>query len=165
MTPKSLLRAPELRLAAERDGTGHRRSTASFTRPSTIAAADKVRRVVLCSGKIYFDLLRRGASKIDDVAILRVEQLYPFPAQTLRAVLAPYRNAEVVWCQEEPREHGRLALRRPAHREACSARLEVRCKRARYVGRPRGGGDGDRPAAAAQLPSRRALVDARCAAI
>ena len=65
-------------------------------------------RVLVCSGKIYFDLLEaRRANKIKDIAIVRVEQLYPFPAEAMDAVLARYPNAlEIVWVQEEPRNQG-----------------------------------------------------------
>jgi 2-oxoglutarate dehydrogenase E1 component len=70
--------------------------------------ATAVRRVVLCSGKVYYDLARvRAEKKITDVAILRVEQLYPFPADDLARELATYPNAtEIVWAQEEPRNQG-----------------------------------------------------------
>ena len=67
----------------------------------------KVRRVILCSGKVYFDLVaERRKRKIDDIAILRIEQLYPFPFSRLGVRLSQYPNAEVVWCQEEPENMG-----------------------------------------------------------
>jgi len=73
----------------------------------SIAAPEQVRRVVLCTGKVFYDLLAaRREMGIDDVALVRVEQLYPFPAITLSRVLSPYANAEVVWCQEEPENMG-----------------------------------------------------------
>src|SRR5690606_20110819 len=67
-----------------------------------------VRRVVFCAGKVYFDLLEaRRADEVRDVAIVRIEQLYPFPAEQYAAVLRRYPNAtEVVWCQEEPQNQG-----------------------------------------------------------
>jgi 2-oxoglutarate dehydrogenase E1 component len=70
--------------------------------------ADQVRRVVLCSGKVYFDLLaERRQREIRDIAILRIEQLYPFPRRRLSRLLADYAQAdELVWCQEEPRNQG-----------------------------------------------------------
>jgi 2-oxoglutarate dehydrogenase E1 component len=66
-----------------------------------------VRRVILCSGKLYYDLLAHlEKMQGSDVAIVRLEQLHPFPAEALRAELAHYRDAEVIWCQEEPRNMG-----------------------------------------------------------
>jgi len=68
----------------------------------------KVERVVLCSGKVYYDLLeRRRAEEIDNVAIVRLEQLYPFPEEYVQDALAPYTNLkEMIWCQEEPMNMG-----------------------------------------------------------
>jgi 2-oxoglutarate dehydrogenase E1 component len=67
-----------------------------------------VDRVLICGGKVYFDLLEaRRANKIKDIAIVRIEQLYPFPTQAMDAVLARYPNAlDIVWVQEEPRNQG-----------------------------------------------------------
>jgi 2-oxoglutarate dehydrogenase E1 component len=72
------------------------------------ASPERVRRVLLCSGKVYYDLLlARGERKADDVAIVRVEQLYPFPAREIREALAPYpASAELYWVQEEPQNMG-----------------------------------------------------------
>jgi 2-oxoglutarate dehydrogenase E1 component len=70
--------------------------------------AEQIKRIVFCSGKVYFDLLesRRGDA-INDVAIVRIEQLYPFPTSEYAAVLRKYSNArEIVWCQEEPQNQG-----------------------------------------------------------
>jgi 2-oxoglutarate dehydrogenase E1 component len=68
---------------------------------------DAARQIVMCSGKVYYDLLeereRRG---ITDVHFLRLEQLYPFPSDALSKLLAPYRHCQLVWCQEEPRNMG-----------------------------------------------------------
>src|SRR5207342_559734 len=67
----------------------------------------KMKRVVLCSGKVYFDLYEeREKRAIDDVYLLRVEQLYPFPMKALVQELGRFKQAEVVWCQEEPRNMG-----------------------------------------------------------
>jgi 2-oxoglutarate dehydrogenase E1 component len=70
--------------------------------------ATKVRRIVFCSGKVYFDLLeRRRAEKSPEVALVRIEELYPFPADDYQAVLDRYAKAwEIVWCQEEPQNQG-----------------------------------------------------------
>jgi 2-oxoglutarate dehydrogenase E1 component len=106
MTPKSLLRhkACVSTLAEMGPGSGFQRVI-----PETqgLVADDKVRRVVLCSGKVYYDLLAsRDERGINDVAIVRVEQLYPWPKDLVKAELARYSNAEVVWCQEEPANMG-----------------------------------------------------------
>ena len=71
-------------------------------------APAQVQRVVFCSGKVYFDLLKaRRAASLRDVALVRIEQLYPFPTQAYEAVLRRYPQArEVVWCQEEPQNQG-----------------------------------------------------------
>ena len=70
--------------------------------------AEEVRRVVICSGKIYYELLEaRRINRIHDIAILRIEQIYPFPGDQLDAVLAQYKNTnELMWCQEEPKNQG-----------------------------------------------------------
>ena len=69
---------------------------------------EKIRKVILCSGKIYFDLLEaREKRKIDDIVFYRIEQLYPFPAKSLVKELKPYaKNAKFYWCQEEPKNMG-----------------------------------------------------------
>jgi 2-oxoglutarate dehydrogenase E1 component len=105
MTPKSLLRH---RLAVssldELEGGGF------WTVLPEIdpIPPDRVRRLVFCSGKVYYDLLEaRRKEDIDDVAIIRIEQLYPFPIEFYAEAVARYRLArEVVWCQEEPQNQG-----------------------------------------------------------
>ncbi len=67
----------------------------------------KIKKVVLCSGKIYFDLIEaREKTKDDSVVFVRLEQLYPFPAKTLANILKRYKNSEIIWCQEEPKNMG-----------------------------------------------------------
>ena len=68
----------------------------------------KIRKVVICSGKIYFDLLdAREKAKVDDVVLIRIEQLYPFPVRSLASIIKPYvENAKFIWCQEEPKNMG-----------------------------------------------------------
>ncbi|MFJ3378704.1 2-oxoglutarate dehydrogenase E1 component, partial [Pseudomonas sp. NPDC086112] len=105
LTPKSLLRH-KLAISTLED-----LAEGSFqTVIPEIDALDpkKVERVVLCSGKVYYDLLeKRRAEGRDDIAIVRIEQLYPFPEDDLKEVLAPYTNAKhAVWCQEEPMNQG-----------------------------------------------------------
>ena len=72
-----------------------------------LVADDKIRRVVLCSGKVYYDLYEEREKRgIDDIYLLRIEQLYPFPTKALMAELSRFKQAEIVWCQEEPRNMG-----------------------------------------------------------
>jgi 2-oxoglutarate dehydrogenase E1 component len=104
MTPKSLLRH---KLAVS---TLDELANGEFQRliPDTTATAKKVRRVVACSGKVYYDLLEEAQKQgITDVALVRVEQLYPFPRPELTAELKRFAGAtEVIWCQEEPQNQG-----------------------------------------------------------
>jgi 2-oxoglutarate dehydrogenase E1 component len=107
MTPKSLLRH-ELSVSSLEDlANGEFATVIDDIDTQTVKAAN-VKRVVLSSGKVYFDLLKaRRATNNNDVALVRVEQLYPFPVPEMEAVLAKYQNArEVVWCQEEPQNQG-----------------------------------------------------------
>ena len=133
-TPKSLLRAKEVMSRLDEMGPG-----SGFHRviPETgpIAADDAVRRVVLCSGKVYFDLIKaRAASGDNRVALIRIEQLYPFPFNSLSKELARYRNAEIVWCQEEPKNMGawNFVDRRI---EEVLAGLDIAAKRPCFAGR------------------------------
>ncbi|MFZ9296777.1 MAG: 2-oxoglutarate dehydrogenase E1 component [Hylemonella sp.] len=104
-TPKSLLRAKDATspLADFTNGTFH-----TVLAEQKSLKADKVRRVICCTGKVYYDLARRREEKgADDVAIVRVEQLYPFPHKAFGAELKKYGNAtELVWCQDEPQNQG-----------------------------------------------------------
>jgi 2-oxoglutarate dehydrogenase E1 component len=133
-TPKSLLRAREV--MSRLDDMAQR---SSFHRvideTEVIAADDQVRRVVLCSGKVYFDLAKaRGDDGDSRVVLVRIEQLHPFPFNTLATVLKRYRNAEIVWCQEEPENMGAWTFvdRRI---EQVLAGLDVAATRARFAGR------------------------------
>ncbi len=105
MSPKSLLRHP---LAVSNlDEFTELNFQPLIKEIDQISASDKVRRVVLCSGKVYYDLLAaRRERKIKDVAIIRLEQLYPFPATEISAELKKFKDAEVIWCQEEPKNMG-----------------------------------------------------------
>ena len=105
MTPKSLLRHKLAVSSLEELTRGHFQSLIDEADPIDPST---VRRIVLCSGKVYFDLLeQRRADGITDVAIVRLEQLYPFPGEEYEAVLNRYANArDVVWCQEEPQNQG-----------------------------------------------------------
>jgi 2-oxoglutarate dehydrogenase E1 component len=105
-TPKSLLRH-KLAVSPLADMTSGSTFRMVIPEIDEIAAPETVKRVVLCSGKVYYDLLQTRRDRgIKDVAILRLEQLYPFPQHTLARLLAPYVNADLVWCQEEPMNMG-----------------------------------------------------------
>jgi 2-oxoglutarate dehydrogenase E1 component len=101
-----------------------------------LAPDEKVRRVILCSGKVYYDLLdHREAIGAGDVYLLRLEQFYPWPMRSLTAELGRFPAAELVWCQEEPKNMGGWTFVDP-WLELTLARLKVDASRARYVGRP-----------------------------
>ncbi len=105
MSPKSLLRHPLAVSTLEElaDGKFH-----NVIGEIDEINAKKVKRVVMCSGKVYYDLLEeRRKSEIDNVAIIRIEQLYPFPEQELKEIISPYSKVkDWVWCQEEPQNQG-----------------------------------------------------------
>ncbi len=106
MSPKSLLRHPMAK--SSRDSfLGDRQFRRILSDPTEIAD-DKVRRLVLCSGKVAYDLIEaRDAAGLEDVSIVRIEQLFPFPGDPLALRLGRMTNLkEVVWCQEEPRNNG-----------------------------------------------------------
>jgi 2-oxoglutarate dehydrogenase E1 component len=122
MTPKSLLRLPAA--ASSIDDL----ATAGFQPvidDAEISEASAVKRVVLCSGKVYYDLVdARKKSEDRNVAVVRLEQFYPFPSAAIREMLAKYSNAdELVWAQEEPQNMGGWTF------------VQDRLERPRYVGR------------------------------
>jgi 2-oxoglutarate dehydrogenase E1 component len=132
-TPKSLLRHKLAVSSLNEMSEGRFR----FVIPEVdaIEPPENVRRVVICSGKVYYDLLtERREHKENDVAIVRLEQFYPFPENTLGRVLAPYVNADVVWCQEEPENMGgwNFVDRRI---EKVLGRIEGKAHRPHYAGR------------------------------
>jgi 2-oxoglutarate dehydrogenase E1 component len=135
MTPKSMLRAREFMSNLDEMGPGtafHR----VLGEVDTLVSDDKVRRVVMCSGKVYFDLLKeRRERKIDDIALIRIEQLHPFPFNALSKLIGRYDNADFVWCQEEPQNAGawNFVDRRI---EQVLIGLPTKIKRPIYIGRP-----------------------------
>ena len=140
-TPKSLLRHKLATSALSEFGEGssfHRLlwDDAQLGNSETKLVADsKIRRVVMCSGKVYYDLLaERDARGIDDIYLLRVEQLYPFPGRSMREELVRFSGAEIVWCQEEPKNQGYWSFIDP-HIEDVLAGVKTGSSRARYVGR------------------------------
>ena len=114
MTPKSLLRHKRCISDISEftsKSTFHRvLEDDSYTKSSNLISLDKdkkIKKVVMCSGKIYYDLIEaRETSKNKSVVIVRLEQLYPFPAKTLASILKRYKNANFLWCQEEPKNMG-----------------------------------------------------------
>ncbi len=135
MTPKSLLRA-KLAVSPMSDMTGDTRFRTVIPEIDPIAAGADVKRVVLCSGKVYYDLLaERRERGLGEVAILRLEQLYPFPEKTLAFALKPYAKAQhVVWCQEEPENMGAWNFVDRRIERVLTA-IKHRAKRPDYVGR------------------------------
>jgi 2-oxoglutarate dehydrogenase E1 component len=138
MTPKSLLRHPLAKsAAAEFIGNGHFMRILSDPR----APADKdTRRVILCSGKVSYDLMEaRDAAGITDTQIVRLEQLYPFPGDPLGVRIGRMPNLEeVVWCQEEPRNNGSWFFVEPLIEEVLTkvnGKAGGKVSRARYAGR------------------------------
>jgi 2-oxoglutarate dehydrogenase E1 component len=129
MTPKSLLRLPAA-------GSSLDQLTSGGFRPviddAEVSDQSKVERIILCSGKVSYDLHEaRKKSGSGGVAIVRVEQFYPFPLRALTDVLAVYPNAkELVWCQEEPKNMGGWTFMEPRLENLLS-----RCQRPRYIGR------------------------------
>ena len=143
MTPKSLLRHKRaVSTLAEMSGESsfHRLlwDDAQYLgdEPIRLVKDSKIRRVVLCSGKVYYDLYEEREKRgIDDVYLLRVEQLYPFPAKALINELSRFRNAEIAWCQEEPKNMGAWSFIDP-YLEWVLAHIDARHQRVRYTGRP-----------------------------
>ncbi|MFN4170975.1 MAG: 2-oxoglutarate dehydrogenase E1 component, partial [Pseudorhodobacter sp.] len=141
MTPKSLLRHPMCVSDAEDFTTG-----ATFHRvlwddaqkghsDLTLKPDAKIKRVVICSGKVYFDLLaERDKQELTDTYILRLEQFYPFPALSMVKELERFKQAEIVWCQEEPKNQGYWSFVEP-NIEWVLTRIGARQTRPRYVGR------------------------------
>jgi len=129
MTPKSLLRSKAATSALEVLSDGRFQQVIGDRGPG---AADEIKRVVFCSGKVYYDLAeKRDAENIRSVAVMRAEQLYPFPEADLRGFVDEFPNAtEVVWCQEEPQNQGAWYQIRH-HLQACISAEHT----LKYVGR------------------------------
>lgn len=143
MTPKSLLRHKRCVSTLEEMGPGssfHRVlwDDAEYRPGSTVKLVSdaKIKRVVLCSGKVYYDLLEEREKRgIDNVYLMRVEQFYPFPAHSLIEELQRFKNAEMIWCQEEPKNMGAWFFMEP-NIEWTLDQIGAKHKRAGYVGRP-----------------------------
>ena len=143
MTPKSLLRNKRATSTIEEIAIGtsfHRLlwDDAENRKGEKIKLArdEKIRRVILCTGRVYFDLYEeREKRAIDDVYLLRVEQIYPFPLKALVKELGRFKKAEFVWCQEEPKNMGTWGFVEP-YLEWVLGQIGGKSKRARYAGRP-----------------------------
>ena len=143
MTPKSLLRHKRAtsKLSELSEGSSFHRvlwddiDQADRREELTLKPDNEIRRVIICSGKVYYDLYEAREEKgVDDVYILRLEQLYPFPVNSLPAELKRFKQAEIVWCQEEPRNMGAWTFVEP-NIEQVLIKLDADYKRPRYVGR------------------------------
>ena len=143
MTPKSLLRHKRaVSTIAELSGESsfHRLlwDDAQYlgNEPIKLVKDSKIRRVVLCSGKVYYDLYEEREKRgIDDIYLLRVEQLYPFPTKALITELSRFKQAEIIWCQEEPRNQGAWFFV-DVYLEWVLNQINAKHRRARYAGRP-----------------------------
>jgi 2-oxoglutarate dehydrogenase E1 component len=142
MTPKSLLRHKRAvsRLDEMGPGTSFHRllwDDAQMLPAEKIklVADDKIRRVVMCSGKVYYDLYEEREKRgIDDVYLLRVEQLYPVPLKALVQELGRFKTAEFTWCQEEPRNMGAYSFITP-YLEWVLGQIGAKNKQPIYAGR------------------------------
>jgi 2-oxoglutarate dehydrogenase E1 component len=130
MTPKSLLRLPACVSAVNEFTEGRWQ----FVIDDDRVTPERARRVILCTGKVYYDLIEsREQRGMDDVAIVRVEYLYPVPADSLRQVLEAHAHvSDIVWVQEEPQNMGAWNFVQDRY-----AGLLQPGQRLRYVGRPR----------------------------
>jgi 2-oxoglutarate dehydrogenase E1 component len=150
MTPKSLLRHPKATSPLDAFSGGRFQSVME----DATADPDTTRRVVLCTGKIYYDILAaREQADVNDIALVRVEMLYPFPEDALRTLLGRFADAEVVWAQEEPRNMGAWSFIAPLLRE-------VSGREPRYVGRPLRASPAEGFADAHEREQRRIVSDA-----
>jgi 2-oxoglutarate dehydrogenase E1 component len=143
MTPKSLLRHKRAVSRLDEMGAGTTFHRVLFDdaemlkgEPIKLVADSKIRRVVLCSGKVYYDLYEEREKRgIDDIYLMRVEQLYPFPSKALVHDLSRFKQAEIVWCQEEPRNMGAWFFVDTFLRWVLE-QINAKHKTVRYAGRP-----------------------------
>ncbi|WP_428539795.1 2-oxoglutarate dehydrogenase E1 component [Profundibacter sp.] len=142
MTPKSLLR--HKRAVSDKaefiTGSSFHRilwdDAQKGTSDTKLVADSKIKRVVMCSGKVYYDLLEeRDKRGLKDIYLLRVEQFYPVPAMAMSKELGRFKNADVVWCQEEPKNQGAWTFMEP-NIEWVLGRIKAKSKRPAYAGRP-----------------------------
>jgi 2-oxoglutarate dehydrogenase E1 component len=142
MTPKSLLRHKKAVSKLEEMGPNKYLQRVLWddaqrhnNDPTKLVADDKIRRVVMCSGKVYYDLYEEREKRgLNDIYLLRLEQLYPFPLKALVTELVRFKGADIVWCQEEPRNQGAWAFVQP-YVEWVLEQVHATHRRPRYVGR------------------------------
>jgi len=135
MTPKSLLRHKRAVSKLDELAAGSSFHRVLFDDAEKLQPDNKIRRVVLCSGKVYYDLFEEREKRgIDDIYLLRIEQLYPVPLKTLVQELTRFKGAEFVWCQEEPRNMGGWHFIEP-YLEWVLNQINATHKRPRYAGR------------------------------
>ena len=142
MTPKSLLRHKSaISSKAEFiEGSSFHRVLWDDAQKGTskikLVSDSKIKQIVLCSGKVYYDLLeKRDKLNLKNTYILRIEQIYPVPIQALTKELSRFKNAALIWCQEEPKNQGAWSFMEP-NIEQILNNLSIKAKRAKYVGRP-----------------------------
>ncbi len=153
-TPKSLLRHDEC-VSREEDFTGDSTFQEILDDDQLIMTPDRVTRLIFCSGKVYYDLLKyRNEHKLKNVAIIRVEQLYPFNFKLLEKIVSRYKraNKKLVWCQEEPLNQGAWSYIWP-RLERFTSHMQVR-----YAGRERSASPAT-GAKAIHLAEQRRLVE------
>ncbi|HUX79255.1 MAG TPA: 2-oxoglutarate dehydrogenase E1 component [Alphaproteobacteria bacterium] len=133
MTPKGFLRS---KLAVSTLSDFERGTHFHEVLLDSLKPTSTVHRVILCSGKVYYDLLKkREEEQIKDIPIIRLEQLYPFPHEMLVNALKPYKKADLVWCQEEPMNMGAWTFL-DRRLESVLIDAQIKAKRPLYVGRP-----------------------------
>ena len=134
MTPKSLLRH-KLVHSNIAEISGDTKFQAIITETEKLTASDKIRKVILCSGKIYYDLLdERQKRNIDNIALLRIEELYPFPEKEIIEALKNYKEAEILWCQEESENMGAWNFIDRRLEQAIN-KAKIKATRPQFVGR------------------------------
>ena len=143
MTPKSLLRHKKVVSAIDQfgpDSSFHRLlwddAEINPGEPAKLVPDGEIKRVVLCSGKVYYDLYEEREKRgLNDIYLLRIEQLYPFPARALIQELGRFKDAEMVWCQEEPKNMGAWSFIEP-NLSWVLDHIGAKHRRPRYAGRP-----------------------------
>ena len=139
-TPKSLLRHKQCtsRMKDFTDDVFHRvllDDGETKHKEKFLVEDDKIKKVILCSGKVYYDLLsERDSNKKLDIYIIRLEQLYPFPAKALTPIISRFKNADFIWCQEEPKNMGPWNTME-RYIDWCLTKAKCEKNKVKYVGR------------------------------